>query len=181
MHIYFLLMLTSLAVTRPSPINQPPSEVGTPCGGSLGDCPNLTCIPLSTNCTAFSLCPGTCQDIDATKQQIYTLCGGWGLLDDCDERIEHCISDPRHRFECGPSCDGMGICAPLADWCSAQRGEEKKCSNDKACFYNGDQQFGWCFPLMFGSDDYDKTGAYEVIRTDQDGYQKPDEPTKTDA
>ncbi|KAK4152737.1 hypothetical protein C8A00DRAFT_34520 [Chaetomidium leptoderma] len=159
-----------------------PSEVGQPCGKTLGDCAGiLTCTPLSTNCTEWVTnwpegCPGTCQEIDVSQQQIYTLCGGWQLMDDCDERRERCVADPRHADPCGPSCDGAGICWPFDDVCGGDTG--RVCPEGKACFmrsnFAGVLQ-GKCFPLRFGSDAYEKTGLEEMYRTDQDGYQE-DEP-----
>ncbi|KAK3294094.1 uncharacterized protein B0H64DRAFT_399694 [Chaetomium fimeti] len=162
--------LLDIRVSAATPVDSPPSEVGQPCGQTLGDCAgNLTCIPLSTDCTRWvnssnEGCPGTCQEIDISKQQIYTLCGGWSLIDDCNERIESCIADPRTADSCGPSCDGSGICWPFAEICG---GEEKlECPKGKACFNDL-----ICLPLRFGSDYYEKTSLEEVTRTDQDGWQ----------
>ncbi|KAL2190246.1 hypothetical protein L209DRAFT_723727 [Thermothelomyces heterothallicus CBS 203.75] len=113
----------------------------------------------------FTGCQGTCQDIDISKKQIYSLCGGFALYDDCDERIESCIADPRHVDTCGPSCDGPGICWPFAEICG---GEEKlPCPEGKACFNDL-----LCFPLRFGSDYYKKSKLEEVHRTDRDGWQE---------
>ena len=38
-------------------------------------------------------------------------------MDDCDERRERCVADPRREDACGPSCDGMGICWPFKERC----------------------------------------------------------------
>ncbi|KAH6855843.1 hypothetical protein B0I37DRAFT_365965 [Chaetomium sp. MPI-CAGE-AT-0009] len=158
--------LIDVRLSLGTPVNSPPAEVGQPCSQTLGDCAgNLTCIPLSTDCTRWDKgCLGTCQEIDISKQQIYTLCGGWSLMDDCNERIESCIADPRTADLCGPSCDGSGICWPFAEICG---GEEKlECPEGKACFNDL-----ICLPLRFGSDHYEKTSLEEVYRTDQDGWQ----------
>ena len=118
-------------------------------------------------------------------------------MDDCDERIERCVTDPRNNDRCGPECDGMGICAPIVDVCEGESG--RSCAADKVCF-GGDVvpddmglntmgtgrwcvedgsgvkgKFacgGVCLPLRFGSDSYAKSRAVEVIRTDQDGNQR---------
>ncbi|KAK5658922.1 hypothetical protein OQA88_1737 [Cercophora sp. LCS_1] len=189
MHL-LLFHLFTLVASTPLP---DPSEVGIPCGHDHPDCPTLTCVPTQINCTFwkdnwFDGCPGTCQEIDITRQHIYTLCGGWGLMDDCDERIEYCRADPRHHYECGPSCDGMGICVPNHDGCGGKEeigcGEGKVCfatpswqENAKDCVYrevNGQMLptcYGVCLPLRFGSDTYAKTGREEIMRNDQDGRQ----------
>lgn len=174
--------LLNVAVSVAAPLASGPSEVGQPCGQTLGDCTgDLTCIPLSTNCTIWVTswqegCPGTCQVIDLSQAQIYTLCGGWSLYDDCDERVERCVADPRTDQGCGPSCDGPGICWRFEDTCGGETGWE--CPEGKACFPYGNTGTGRCFPLRFGSDYYDKTGLEEVYRTDQDGFWRPglDEP-----
>ncbi|KAK4121491.1 hypothetical protein N657DRAFT_535992, partial [Parathielavia appendiculata] len=159
----------------------PAPELGQPCSQSQGDCAgNLTCIPLSPNCTDWSdpICSGTCQDLTSSLHpppQIYTLCGGWALYDDCDERREMCVADPRHAAsECGPACDGPGVCWPFADVCQDIGGEEAgeemrkmKCPEGKVCFKDM-----FCLPLRFGSDHYEKSKLEEVTRTDQDGYQE---------
>lgn len=100
-------------------------------------------------------------------------------MDDCDERVEQCIADPRSADACGPSCDGPGICAPTKDVCGDGTGME--CDEGKACFPRmcfGDETNergaacgGLCFPLRFGSDSYEKSGLVEVVRHDQDGDQ----------
>jgi len=135
------LALLGLSTALPSdPL--PPTELGTPCGADIGDCPTLTCIPLSQNCTVWGAsdyksrppCRGTCQALDLSKQKIYTLCGGWSRIDDCNEAVERCIADPRHDGACGPSCDGPGICVPLVDdVCGWDTG--KTCVEGKECFY----------------------------------------------
>ncbi|KAK4169712.1 hypothetical protein QBC43DRAFT_197861 [Cladorrhinum sp. PSN259] len=142
------------------------TEIGTPCGVTNPDCATLTCIPTSPSCTIFPQCPGTCQFINVTAQRIYTKCGGWGYYDDCDERYESCIADERTTDFCGPSCDGMGICWPFADYCSSEKGYERECGEGKACFHGA-----FCLPLRFGSDSYEKTGLEEVFRNDQNGRQ----------
>ncbi|KAK3321685.1 hypothetical protein B0H66DRAFT_552459 [Apodospora peruviana] len=167
-----------------------PSEVGSACGGDKGDCPSLTCIPLSANCTTWTTsyqkgCPGTCQSLDVSAQRIYTLCGGWALYDDCDERIESCLADPRHNDKCGPSCDGPGICIPNNDYCGWDK-PGKECREGTTCFTDSNMACreeraadgtiericgGVCLPLRYGSDYYNKTRLEEVRRTDQDGYQ----------
>ncbi|KAK4182085.1 hypothetical protein QBC35DRAFT_550320 [Podospora australis] len=172
-----LNILFFLLAVNAAPLNS--SEVGQDCGANFPDCPTLTCIPLSKNCTKWKDswdkgCPGTCQAIDISKQHIYTLCGGWGLIDDCDERVESCVTDPRTQ-SCGPSCDDIGICWPYKDFCDADTGV--KCPEGHACFrtgwgaYKSKEGTGWCFPLRYGSDLYPKTGLEEVWRTDQDGWQ----------
>jgi hypothetical protein len=164
-------LLLNIQLSTSIPLDSPPSEVGQPCGQTLGDCAGtLTCIPLSTNCTQWvntwnEGCPGTCQDIDISQQQVYTLCGGWGLMDDCDERRESCIADPRSADQCGPSCDGPGICWPYADICGGEA--QIACPAGKACFEDL-----ICLPLRFGSDYYEKSKLEEVTRTDQDGWQE---------
>jgi hypothetical protein len=173
--------ILNAATSGAAPLASGPSEVGQACSESLGDCAGtLTCIPLSTNCTRWATnwtgkegCPGTCQDIDISQAQIYTLCGGWSLYDDCDERVERCILDPRtSEWGCGPSCDGPGICWPTTDMCSRETG--MKCPEGKECFFwsSVDTESGMCFPLRFGSDLYEKTSLEEVYRTDQDGMQR---------
>ncbi|GAB1317074.1 hypothetical protein MFIFM68171_07284 [Madurella fahalii] len=193
MHPFFLFFpFIAFSLPSPSPSDSDPvpwaAELNTPCGGGLPDCPTLTCIPLSPNCTVWNRrygdpCPGTCQYIDITHQHIYTVCGGWGFYDDCDERFESCIADPRHDDSCGPSCDGMGICHPnmeicgFADWVGD--GVGYVCPEGKACFMgtyrttNGSVG-GACFPLRYGSDYYEKTKKEEVIREDQNGDQRED-------
>ena len=168
--------LTAAAATtiplssRSSP---PPSEVGDPCGQELGDCAgDLTCIPLSTDCTIWGEnsedgCPGTCQIINLDEQRIYTVCGGWHMYDDCDERVERCVADPRRYDRCGPSCDGPGICHPFAEVCGLE--DDPPCPERTVCFGTGNA--GRCFPLRFGSDYYEKTRAEEIVREDQDGWQ----------
>jgi hypothetical protein len=160
-----LLFHISLSVAVP--LDSAPSEVGQACSQTLGDCAGtLTCIPLSSNCTSWREdCAGTCQEIDISKQQIYTLCGGWSLIDDCDERREMCVADPRRMYECGPSCDGPGICWPFKEMCGGEAGTQ--CPEGKVCFRDM-----FCFPLRFGSDYYQKSKLEEVTRTDQDGYQE---------
>lgn len=160
--VAFLLSIkASVSIPLTSPTS-PPSEIGQPCGQSLGDCASpLTCIPLSANCTEWvhsgsEGCPGTCQHIDIAQQHIYTLCGGWGFFDDCDESRELCVADPRNADECGPSCDGPGICWPFDEWCKVETGEG--CAEGKGCFG------GMCFALRFGSDYYEKTMLEEVYR-----------------
>jgi hypothetical protein len=169
--------ILNVAASAAAPLASGPSKVGQACSESLGDCAGaLTCIPLSTNCTRWAPswngdegCPGTCQDIDISQAQIYTLCGGWSLYDDCDERVERCVLDPRTSEGCGPSCDGPGICWPL-DVCGGETGMQ--CPEGKACFVRGSAESGMCFPLRFGSDHYEKTSLEEVYRTDQDGMQR---------
>ncbi|KAK4221490.1 hypothetical protein QBC38DRAFT_491927 [Podospora fimiseda] len=160
------------------------TEVGLPCGQNYPDCPTLTCIPLSSNCTDWSVspngCPGTCQYIDYSTAQVYTICGGWGYLDDCDERIEYCTDDPRNMYSCGPSCDDMGICWRFNEYCGNLDGTEQKCPEGKECFRNWtwghSAGYGLCLPLRFGSNGYPKSRLEEIIRTDQDGYQGDDCP-----
>lgn len=161
-----------------------PSDLPTPCGGTTApDCPApLTCIPLSTSCTAWPRCPGTCQALDPARQRVYTLCGGWRMMDDCDERVESCVADPRREGECGPACDGPGICHRLGETCRAAvvegGGEEGVgCPEGTACFFTTDwtgvrRTTGMCFPLRYGSDFYERSRGEEVVRTDQDGYQR---------
>jgi hypothetical protein len=174
-----IVLLTTLHVVNAGLLPDAP-ELNSPCGAEKGDCPSLTCIPLAANCTDFDHCAGTCQVL-SSPQQIYTICGGWGFFDDCDERIESCIADPRNS-DCGPPCDGMGICAPLQDYCGS--GSGRVCSGDKACFKTGfmceeDESSGevslcggMCLPLRFGSDSYEKSKEVEVFRTDQNGNQE---------
>jgi hypothetical protein len=165
----FLLGLWShLLAAAPADPQPKPTQVGDRCGTYdgefLGDCAGtLTCIPLSTNCTRFHTnwttgCPGTCQEIDLSQQRIYTLCGGWHLYDDCDERVERCRTDPRN-FGCGPACDGPGICIPKQDTCRDGQG----CREGLACFETGD-----CLPLRFGSSTYPKTSQEEVWGDDDE-------------
>lgn len=152
----------------------------TPCGATNPDCPSpLTCIPLTASCTVWPRCPGTCQALDRARQRIYTLCGGWRMMDDCDERIESCVADPRREGECGPSCDGPGICLPLGETCRAavEGGEPVGCPEGTDCFFTTDwmgvkRTTGMCFPLRYGSDFYERSRGEEVVRTDQDGYQR---------
>ncbi|KAK0716721.1 hypothetical protein B0T21DRAFT_296111, partial [Apiosordaria backusii] len=160
-----------------------PSEINSPCGLDLGDCAHpLTCIPLSTNCTRWTAswsdwagCPGTCQSIDISVQKIYTLCGGWSLLDNCDERVEYCRRDPRND-DCGPSCDGAGICQPNDDYCGGK--EQQECREGLACFIDGqdwqvdgEHPYGVCLPLRFGSERYEKTSLEESWTEEWDGRQ----------
>ncbi|KAK4113017.1 hypothetical protein N656DRAFT_778532 [Canariomyces notabilis] len=188
MYLLPLIAAAFLSSASSGPLTARLAEVGTPCGAELGDCPTLTCIPLSSNCTYFPKCRGTCQDLSVEKQQIYTVCGGWSYYDDCDERVESCMTDPRHYYSCGPSCDGMGICYPIKDGsCGGNTGRE--CGPGKVCF-GGDNMKpgvgylcdlnietgekicgGVCLPLRFGSDGYEKSKEAEVVRTDQDGWQ----------
>ena len=179
----FVIIITALLLNICSSISTPlmsrqPSRIDEACGQSLGDCAApLTCIPVSPNCTKWVSrwsegCPGTCQDIDISKQQIYTICGGWGYYDDCNERIERCVTDPRNGG-CGPSCDAMGICWPFKEVCGGETG--LNCPQGKACFEDNktkdSEQGGICLPLRFGSDYYEKTELEQVFRTDQDGWQ----------
>ena len=177
-------MLPNIAAALPQaqPSSEAPSEVGSACGAELGDCLTLTCIPLDRNCTTFATCRGTCQALDNRQQQVYTLCGGWTMYDDCDERTEACVADPRHRDSCGPSCDGPGICFPLVDECGGGA-DANKCPDGKVCFKRTSLCSidpttgvktcpGSCFPLRFGSDGYAKSRLEEIVRTDQDGYQE---------
>lgn len=171
MHLPTLLASAVLStLATPTPLSAQLAEVGTPCGAELGDCPTLTCIPDSSNCTYFPRCRGTCRDLSGSPQQIYTLCGGWALYDDCDERVEFCGTDPRHYATCGPSCDAPGICHPIEDYCGGLTG--RQCEGDKVCFRGEGNRTGTCFPLRFGSDFYEKSRAVEVVRTDQDGRQR---------
>lgn len=97
------------------------------------------------------------------------------MMDDCDERVEQCVADPRSTDGCGPSCDGPGICAPIKDMCGGDT--EMECDEGKVCFprmcFRNDETAcgGLCFPLRFGSDSYEKSGLVEVVRHDQDGNQ----------
>ncbi|SPN99135.1 uncharacterized protein DNG_02170 [Cephalotrichum gorgonifer] len=184
--ITFTLISLLLPIITASPIDDPP-EVGSACGAELGDCPSLTCIPLSKNCTDFSACPGTCQEIVLEDQRIYTLCGGWGFYDDCDETIEYCRSDPRTTDLCGPSCDGFGICAVSDDYCGGESG--RKCGEGKVCFNGISERWfpgvehepcsededaeglvcaGMCFPLRFGYDGYEKSMNEILVKTDEE-------------
>ncbi|KAL2264993.1 hypothetical protein VTJ83DRAFT_7503 [Remersonia thermophila] len=172
-----LVLGVRLAASAPTESSEvpKPTEVGDLCGTYdgqfLGDCADpLTCIPLSSNCTFFrdpqSLtpgCPGTCQELDVAQQKVYTLCGGWHLYDDCDERIERCSVDPRNRG-CGPPCDGPGICIPYEDTCR----QGQKCREGTVCF----EKTGACLPLRFGSDSYEKTSR-EQVWGDDDEIQRP--------
>ncbi|KAK4149849.1 hypothetical protein C8A00DRAFT_18516 [Chaetomidium leptoderma] len=170
------VLVFNIQVSVSIPLASSPPDIGQPCGQSLGDCAGtLTCIPVSTNCTQWvnswsEGCPGTCRDIDISQVQIYTIFGGWGFMDDCDERREYCTADPRHVDNCGPSCDGFGICWPFAEVCGGETG--MACPEGKACFGGDhrDAQGGMCLPLRFGSDYYEKSGLEEVFRTDQDGF-----------
>ncbi|KAG7290257.1 hypothetical protein NEMBOFW57_000256 [Staphylotrichum longicolle] len=98
--INFPLALSAPLTDAPPPTSQP--QLNEPCGQSLGDCASpLTCIPLSPSCTQWTSpwsagCPGVCRALDAAQQRVYTLCGGWALMDDCDERRERCVADPRN-------------------------------------------------------------------------------------
>ncbi|KAL2153779.1 hypothetical protein VTH82DRAFT_4934 [Thermothelomyces myriococcoides] len=166
-----LLSNIHIGLAASVPRADPPSEVGAPCGQELGDCAgDLTCIPLSVDCTRWGNdsedgCPGTCQQIDLSQQQIYATCGGFGRYDDCDERVEMCVVDPRHVDECGPACDGPGICWPFADICGGE--ENLPCPDGKVCF---DDLF--CLPLRFGSDRYEKTKLEETYRPENEGWQE---------
>jgi hypothetical protein len=132
-----ILLLLPLSAALPSS-NSP--ELNTACGADIGDCPTLTCIPLSQNCTIWGVsdyverptCRGICQDIDLTKQKMYTLCGGWQMYDDCNEAVEYCTADPR-RTGCGPSCDGPGICIPHGDVCGWDT--RRECGEGRECFF----------------------------------------------
>ena len=154
MHLLALLTIPSLlrraartpqdAPALPSIVSVNTSEIGIPCGGTIGDCPSLTCIPLSQNCTIWAEdnypyigppggCLGTCQFVNLTEQHIYTKCGGWGLYDDCNEAVEFCTDDPRNQG-CGPSCDGNGICLPtIGSSCGFDSG--LKCAPGLECFH----------------------------------------------
>lgn len=101
------------------------------------------------------------------------------MMDDCDERIESCVADPRREGECGPSCDGPGICLPLGETCRAavEGGGPVGCPEGTDCFFTTDwmgvkRTTGMCFPLRYGSDFYERSRGEEVVRTDQDGYQR---------
>lgn len=183
MMIPFLLPLALSAplTDAPPPTSQP--QLDEPCGQSLGDCASpLTCIPLSPSCTQWTSpwsagCPGVCRALDAAQQRVYTLCGGWALMDDCDERRERCVADPRNGGGCGPACDGPGICWPFADVCGGGTGKKNEtCAEGQGCFlvFDGGEE-GVCLPLRFGSDYYEKTRLEEVHRTDQDGWQAEEE------
>lgn len=166
-----LLFLFPFTISS-SPLPPPNAEIGQPCGASLGDCPTLTCIPVSKSCTNFRECQGTCHPVNISEQQIYTKCGGWGFMDDCNEKFESCIADPRTDDKCGPSCDGMGICWPFMDYCGWEDGRE--CAPGSACFKEErawPNASGVCLPLRFGSDYYEKTNLEEIFRNDQDGWQ----------
>ncbi|KAL1839991.1 hypothetical protein VTJ49DRAFT_954 [Mycothermus thermophilus] len=174
--VFLLGVRLAIAIPLESSGASEPKEIGDRCGTYdgqfLGDCADpLTCIPLSPNCTFFrdpwssaTGCPGTCQEIDISQQRIYTLCGGWHLYDDCDERIEQCSVDPRNRG-CGPPCDAGGICIPYEDTCT----QGKKCREGTVCF----EKTGACLPLRFGSDSYEKTSR-EHVWVDDDEITRPD-------
>ncbi|VBB81424.1 Putative protein of unknown function [Podospora comata] len=180
-----LLPLLPTILSTPLPnTTTPPSEINAPCNYDLGDCaPPLTCIPLFPTCTRWTTlkdpswpgCPGTCQLIDLSTQKIYTKCAGWGLYDNCDERVEYCTDDPRNSG-CGPSCDGPGICQPNDDWCGGE--DERECREGLACFIHppvsvqGEKNpYGVCLPLRFGSEYYEKTGLEESWTEEWDGWQ----------
>ncbi|KAK0751799.1 hypothetical protein B0T18DRAFT_320502, partial [Schizothecium vesticola] len=96
----------------------------------------------------------------------YTLCGGWGMLDDCEERREACVADPRREGECGPACDGPGICHPRREVCGGEDGGG--CPEGMECFLETDQaggrgSTGMCFPLRYGSDYYERSREGEVV------------------
>lgn len=177
MHISYLLFIGLSHMAACSPKTEP-SDVGSPCGAELGDCAGtLHCVPLSTDCTDFRECHGTCEDLHSSPQPIYTICGGWDFIDDCDERVEYCTPDPRTNEHCGASCDAMAICAILDEYCGGP--DDRECPLGKTCFDFGHDDSGtlWgnCFPLRFGSDTYEKSSEWEVIRYDQDGDQREDE------
>ncbi|KAK4222370.1 hypothetical protein QBC38DRAFT_504093 [Podospora fimiseda] len=202
--LLFLLPLSTLAI--PSPLLYNSSDINTACGLTNPDCPSpLTCIPLSKNCTTWTTryhpgCPGTCQYIDYSSTQKYTMCGGWAYADDCYESKEVCIADPRTK-NCGISCDGKGLCHPYRELCGWNTG--LTCPEGKVCFGDGSDEDdglmydgatgGWvkrkfcvyvtfpngkkgtkcggvCLPLRYGSDTYEKSLEEEVWRTDQDGW-----------
>lgn len=197
-HLTLLLSLFSLAVVAETETTETPQ----PCGHhSNAACPsNLTCIPLSANCTQYYSpstnhpgCPGTCQPLSLSHQQIYTACGNMIYLDACLEYREKCIADPRRgRGSGSPSGDGPGICWPFRDICGWDTGYT--CQRGLACFGGGDENDeikdqkrfcvdvlkagertrvcgGVCLPLRYGSDTYDKTRLEEVWRSDQSGWQ----------
>lgn len=189
--MYRLLITSVLLYSTTCSASSAPTEVGSACGAELGDCAGtLHCVPSSANCTDFQQCHGSCEDLSSSPQQIYTLCGGWDMIDDCDERVEYCIADPRRERDCGPSCDGPGICSVFSEICGGDY--DTQCPDGKACFggdkteweeywpprlceyddsYPGGQNCaGYCFPLRFGSDHYPKSREWEIVRTDQDGY-----------
>ncbi|KAK0657030.1 hypothetical protein B0T16DRAFT_366814 [Cercophora newfieldiana] len=185
--ILTVLPLLGLSAAAP-PLPPSNTPIGTPCGPDIGDCADpLTCIPLSQNCTIWDqdsvfhdgpACRGTCQDLDIQKQKIYTLCGGWRRMDDCDEAVERCVADPRHAGGCGPACDGPGICLPLGDVCGWDTG--RTCGEGRECFFEWEEDgklvkqcSGQCLPLRFGSDTYGKTGREEIITDRWDGWQGP--------
>ncbi|KAK0632739.1 hypothetical protein B0T14DRAFT_574449 [Immersiella caudata] len=180
-----ILTLISLSHALP-PFPSPLPELNSPCGPDIGDCPNpLTCIPLSQNCTSFLIdtysnrppCRGTCQNLDIARQKVYTLCGGWSRMDDCNEAVERCVADPRHAGGCGPACDGPGICVPKEDLiCGWDTG--RSCGEGKECFFEWEENGKWikqcqgqCLPLRFGSDTYKKTGREETITDEWNGWQ----------
>ncbi|KAK4454534.1 hypothetical protein QBC34DRAFT_467965 [Podospora aff. communis PSN243] len=202
----FLTLSHALPSTSPQP--NPLPELNSPCGPDIGDCPGtLTCIPLSQNCTVWRIdeysgrppCRGTCQDIDIARQKVYTLCGGWRRMDDCNEAVEQCVADPRHDGACGPACDGPGICLPKGDVCGWDTG--RTCGEGRECFFGGEDVWpngvpgsrkgcqeweaedgtwvkqcqGQCLPLRFGSDTYEKTGREEIITDRWDGWQESEE------
>ncbi|KAK4203164.1 hypothetical protein QBC40DRAFT_251386 [Triangularia verruculosa] len=182
-----IIAFTLLPIVLSLPISNTttsPSEFNAPCNFDIGDCASpLTCIPLSPTCTRWASlknswrdgCSGTCQFIDITAQKVYTKCGGWGLIDNCNERVEYCTADPRND-DCGPSCDGMGICQPNGDYCGGK--EKAECREGLACFISrghlqgdGEHPYGVCLPLRFGSDTYEKTRLEESWTEEWDGWQ----------
>ncbi|KAK4170830.1 hypothetical protein QBC36DRAFT_341191 [Triangularia setosa] len=180
----FILLPYALSLPLSNDTTTAPSEINSPCNFDLGDCASpLTCIPLSTTCTRWASlqdswpgCPGTCQLIDVSDQKVYTKCAGWGFYDNCDERVEYCREDPRND-DCGPPCDGAGICQPNDDYCGGK--EKQQCREGLACFVSPsvgqvDQEnpFGVCLPLRFGSERYEKTRLEESWTEEWDGWQK---------
>lgn len=141
-------------------------DLNTPCGSDIGDCPSpLTCIPLSQNCTVWDsvfrdgpACRGTCQDLDVAKQKVYTLCGGWSRMDDCNEAVEKCVADPRHAGGCGPACDGPGICVPYESVCGWDTGES--CGEGMECFF---VSFGCLEGMIFYKNSYADSWAITYL------------------
>ncbi|KAK3997925.1 hypothetical protein QBC44DRAFT_228838, partial [Cladorrhinum sp. PSN332] len=169
----FFIFLPFSTLGAPSSLPYNPSDINTPCGFTNPNCPDpLTCIPLARNCTTWTSewkglgshpgCPGTCQYVDYSQSQNYTVCGGWASADDCYESREICIADPRTN-QCGIPCDDKGLCHPYREMCGWDTG--LTCPEGKVCF--GD---GVCLPLRFGSDSYKKGLLEEVVRKDQDGW-----------